>query len=146
MAGVKRHNDVPIEEVPEVAQFEAVKSKYEAFREANPEFFQYLEGIMTEYNIAHESAMKAVRARGVSAGDFILYQFATKYDPDALFDSMPRDEALAVGGIESTRTVRSVDKARVDSAIASGAIPSTVAPRIRTNEPRYKKPSKMELP
>jgi hypothetical protein len=146
MATLKKHNEVPIKEVPEVAAFEAVQKKAQAFREANPEFFEYLDALVNEYNTALEAAEKAVRNRQVTCGDFVLYQFATKYFPDPLFDGLGHDQALAAGGIESTRTVRSVDKARVDSAIAAGVVPAHIASQVCKKEPRFKKPNKMELP
>jgi hypothetical protein len=142
----KKYNEVVANEVPEVLHFQGVKAKYEAFRAANPDFFTYLDTLTEEYNTAWEAAEKAVRAKGVSCGDFVLYQYATKYKPYELFSAMGHDKFLAVGGVVSTRTIYDVDKTRVDSAIASGDIPPAVASQIRTQEARYKKPSKLELP
>ncbi len=146
MSKLQKHNEVVPEEVPEVGRFESVKAKYEAFREANPEFFDYLGKLTEEYNTAREAAEKAVRQRGVSCGDFVLYQFATKFKPDELYSAMGHDKFLAVGGVVSTRTIYEVDKARVEAAIAAGDIPPNVADQVRIKEPRYKKPSKVELP
>lgn len=142
----KKFNEVSAEEVPEVANFEKVQEEYRAFRATNPQFFEYLEQLAERYNTALEAADKAVRSKQVSAGDFVLYQFATKFNPDILFQGMGHDKALAVGGIASTRTVYEVDKARVESAIASGAIPPAIADQVRKMEPRFNKPNKLELP
>lgn len=142
----KKHNEVTVEEIPEVSAFAEVKAKYEAFKTANPEFFDYLNALTEEYNTAWEAAEKAVKSRGVSCGDFVLYQFATKYKPDLLFQAMGHDRFLAVGGVVATKTVYDVDKTRVDSAIASGAIPPAVAAEVRVQEARYHKPDKLELP
>ena len=38
-----RHNDTPTDKVPEVAAYQEAKGRYDAFREANPEFFKYLD-------------------------------------------------------------------------------------------------------
>lgn len=146
MAKEKRFNETPVAEIPEVSSFERLQEEYQAFRKANPEFFKYLEALAERYNSALEAADKAVRARQISCGDFALYQIATKYNADILFQGMGHDRALAVGGIASTRTVYEVDKTRVEASIASGAIPPAIADQVKKQEPRYKKPSKLELP
>jgi len=142
----KKFNEVSVEEIPEVTRFAEVKAKYEAFKTANPEFFEYLNAVTEEYNSALEDAEKAVKSRQVSCGEFVLYQFATKYKPDILFQALGHDRFLAAGGVVQTKTVYEVDKTRVDSAIASGVIPPAVADQVRIKEARFYKPGKLELP
>lgn len=142
----KKFNEIPVEEIPEVVRFAEVQARYEAFKAANPEFFDYLNAVTEEYNAAWEDAEKAVKSRQASCGDFILYQFATKYKPDILFQALGHDRFLAAGGVVQTKTVYEVDKTRVDSSIASGVIPPAVAEQVRVQEARYHKPNKLELP
>ena len=142
----KAHNAKSPEEVPEVQAFEAVKERLRAFREANPQFFEFLDPMMEAYNDAHEAAEKAVRAQQISCGDFRLYQFQTKFNPDKLYDALGNDTFLAVGGKNSTVVVRSLDKARIESALKSGAISEEVAEQFVTKSPRFKKPEKANIP
>lgn len=139
----KRHNDTPVNEIPEVAAFQEVKARYDAFREGNPEFFQYLDSFEEELNQKLQAAEKATRAKKISCGDFHLYQFQMKYNAEELLQAVGRDKFLQVGGTMTTQTVYGVDKARVDASIASNDIPAETAERVRTQQPRYHKPTKL---
>lgn len=136
----KRLNDVPVESIPEVAAYQDAKARYDAFRAANPEFFQYLDALQEELNQKLQAADKTVRARNVSCGDFELYQFQTKYNAEELLQALGRDRFLQVGGTMTTQTVYGVESARVDAAIACGDIPAEVAERVRIKSPRFHKP------
>lgn len=142
----KRLNEVPLTEIPEVAAFNEVQERYKAFRGSNPEFFKYLDQLAEEFNDKREAAEKATRSREVTCGDFHLYQFSTKYHPEALYQAMGHQRFLSLGGELHTQTIYQVDKARVEAAIKSGDIPKEVAEQVRTRDPRYHKPNKLELP
>jgi hypothetical protein len=141
----ERHNDKPLEEIPEVAAYQEVRARYDAFRASNPEFFAYLDGIEEELNTKLEDAEKATRAQNASCGDFHLYQFGTKYNAEELLQAVGRDKFLQVGGTMTTQTVYGVDKARVDASIASGDIPADTAERVRVKQPRFHKPDKLVI-
>jgi len=141
----QRHNETPIEEIAEVAAYQAVKARYDAFKAANPDFFNHLDALQEELNTKLQAADKVVRARSVSCGDFALYQFQVKYNAEELLQAVGRDKFLQVGGEMSTQTVYGVEKKRVDAAIASGAIPPEVAARVRVTTPRYHKPIDLVL-
>ena len=134
------------EELPALNRFHAVKAQYEGFKAANPGFFDYLHQLQEEYNTALEMAEKEVRSKEVSAGEFELYQYATKYNADALYEAMGHDNFLALGGTMTTQTVYGVDKSRLEAAIKSGDVPPEIAARVRKREPRYHKPEKMDIP
>lgn len=141
-----RHNDTPVETIPEVAAFQAVKARYEAFRQANPQFFDYLNVLQEEFNQTLEAAEKTVRARKVSCGDFELYQFSTTYKPEELLQAVGRERFLELGGKITTQTIYDIDKGRVDVAIERGDIPAEAAERVRVKSPKYHKPTKLVLP
>jgi len=141
----QRYNDKAVEEVPEVAAYQEVKTRYDAFRAANPEFFNFLDALEEELNTKLEDAEKATRAQNISCGDFQLYQFQMKYKAEELLQAVGRDKFLQVGGTVTTQTVYSVNKARVDAAIANGSIPADTAERIRVQAPRFHKPSKLVI-
>lgn len=139
-------NAKPVTEVVEVAAYQEVKARYDAFKASNPEFFKHLDALQEEMNQKLQDADKAVRAKEVSCGDFKLYQFQLKYDAEVLLQAVGRDRFLQVGGTMTTQTVYGVDKARVDAAIASGAVTEDIAKRVRVKHPRFHKPEPMVIP
>lgn len=142
----ERINDVPIESIPEVHAFEVAKQRYNSFREANRAYFEFLEELLVAYNDTLEAAEKAVRARGVSCGSFHHYQTATKYDADAMFDTLGRERFFAMGGGTKTVESRIIDKARVETNVKSGAITAEEAKQFVKKEARYHTPDKIILP
>lgn len=137
---------VPVEEVPEVAAFHDVKERLNAFKQANPQFFEFLGGILEEYNDKLEAAEKVVRQRGIRCGDFDLYQWTEKVNAEQLYQSMGYEGFMSVGGKMSTVTVYEADKDRVRGFIVSGKIPPAVAEAVFKSEPRFHKPDKARLP
>lgn len=137
---------VPVEAIPEVAAFQEVKNRFVAFKQANPQFFEFLESLAEEYNDKLEAAAKAVRDQGVRCGDFDLYQWQEKVNAEQLYQSMGYENFMAVGGKMSTVTVYEADKSRVKGFIASGKIPPEVAEVVFKREPRFHKPEKVNLP
>lgn len=146
MAKTKAHNPVPVEQIPEVAAFAEVQARYRAYREANPEFFNYLDALAEEYNEKRQAADKAVRAREVTCGEFTLYQYQTKYDAEAAFSALGESEFLKAGGKVSTVTVHELDRARFDAAVANGQVPKEIAESVIKKSPRYKKPDPIDIP
>lgn len=140
-----RINDKPISAVPEVAAFEEVKGRLKAFKEANTDFFEYLDAITEEYNSKLEVADKAVRACASSCGDFHLYQTQQKVDAEVLYQSLGQARFLEVGGTMTTRTFYAVDKIRFNSALKANQISEDVVAVAVKNEPRFHKPEKISL-
>lgn len=140
-----RYNDTPVESIPEVADFEAVKQKYKAFRQANEPFFKYLDELQEQYNQKLEAANKAVRSRNASCSDFHLYNRIIKYNPEAMLTALGREDFLRLGGKETVQTVYSVDKTRAESAITASNIPKHVVDSFRSEEPRYHTPKKLVI-
>lgn len=132
-------------DIPEVVAFIQVQQQYDSFRQANRQFFDYLDKLAAEYNEKLVDAEKAVRARGVSCGPFHAYQKQVTYNADALYELMGREKFLELGGKEELQKIRSVDKKRIDMNIATNKIPQEVACEVRKESPRYKKPGGITL-
>ena len=142
----KRDNPVPISEIPEVQAFEEAKQRLEAFRAANPEFFKYLSELAEDFNNTRESAEKATKFKQVSCGDFELYQWATTYNAELLYQALGHEKFLACGGEVKTVTNYGVNKERIQVSIDSGVIPENIADAAVKKAPRFHKPDKLLVP
>lgn len=145
MAG-NRKDEVPIESIPEVQQFVAVQQRFEAWKQQNAPFFEYLRQMASEYNEALKAAETACRQRQVTCGPIEKYSVATKYDWDALYDLYGRDAFLELGGALETIQKRSGDKKRVDFAIQTGKIDPERAKLVKKETGNFHKPSPIEVP
>lgn len=138
----KRYNEVDVNDVREVAEFEQAKIMLERFREAHAPIFEQYSEIVDIYNSRLEAADKAVRAAEISCGSWELYQKQVTYDPDALYDALGMDKFLAVGGTLNTVTKRDIDKTKFKAAIARNEVPSGVVETVSKISPRYHAPKK----
>lgn len=136
------HN-TPLSEVPEVADFVEAQERIQRLKDAYPEVFEQLAQLKEDYNAKLEAADKAVRAKQISCGPFSLMSVQTKYNADKLYEELGRSTFLAVGGAEKTVTELSVDRARLEAAIAAGKVPQKTVDKVRDTSPRYKKPEKI---
>jgi len=140
------HNKVAINEVPEVAEYEAAVERLAAYRASNTEFFRYLDEIADDINTKLEAAEKAVRSKGVSCGSLLLDKYQRRYYPDKLYTAVGREKFLESGGKISTKTTYDCDKKRIDAAIASGSIDAELAEAIRVSTPVFSIPKKVQVP
>jgi hypothetical protein len=138
-------NPVPESMIPEVAAFVEAQERISRLKESYPEIFEQLDILKDDYNTALEAAEKAVRAQKVSCGPFTLISIQTKYDAEKLYEAVGRDAFLRFGGIEKSVTVFSVDKSRLEAAIAANAVPSMVVEDVKDVSPRFKKPEKIVI-
>jgi len=76
---------------------------------------------------------------------FDLYQQQESYDAQALYDAVGEVQFLDVGGLVATKTVYTVDKQRLQIAIAQKRVAEEVAEAILTVSPRFHKPTKLSL-
>jgi hypothetical protein len=135
-----RHNEVPIASIPEVDALEQVKSRMKQFVDSNAQLFEWWNELVEEYNDKLQAADKAVRARGVSCGDWSVGSYQTKYDWDYMYERYGRDEFLERGGKLETQQVKSGDKKRVDLQIDSGKMDPEDAGHIRKKTPKFSGP------
>lgn len=136
-----RRNDVPIETIPEVLEYNEAKEMLQAFCEANAQIFRTYDTLAENLNQKREVADKAVRGKEVSCGDWELYQYATKYNAIALYEALGREQFLKVGGKLEKITNYDVDKVKIQSAIASKAISKEIADQVVIKNPMYHAPS-----
>lgn len=132
-------------EIPEVAAFEQAKAQLEAFREANPQFFQHYNALVEDYNQKLEAADKVVRAEGVACGSFDLYQSYTKYDWEKLYMAIGRERFLEVGGTIKNKKVLAGTSKTLELAISRSMVPPDVVEACTTIETRYHTPDKVVI-
>jgi hypothetical protein len=132
--------------VPEVIEFLNAQGALEDFKASYPELFATLQELTDKYNSTLEQADKVLRGQGVGCGPFHLKHFAVKYDAEALYNAVGRDQFLAVGGKIETQTVYDVDKGRLEAAVAQRRVPDEVIAEVRKETPTYNKPKALVLP
>ncbi len=142
----QRHNDRPVESVPEVAEYERALAYYRQVREQNKAFFEQFDALVEDLNTKRQAAEKAVRSKSISCGGFHLYQIATKVDADAIYDSIGRDKFLQIGGEEITVIERKISKDAVKAAIAQKIVSEDEVKKGITTEARYHSPKPAVLP
>jgi hypothetical protein len=141
-----RFNDRPTDSVPEVRAYQEAIGIYRKFREDNPEFFKYLDPLIEDVNTKLEAAAKAVRSKGISCGDFHLYQKAVKVDPDKIYDALGPQRFMEIGGTEVTVKERKISRSALDAALAQKTVKEEEIGGARTVENRYHQPEKIQLP
>ena len=142
----KRARRVPLADVPEVIEYVNASDAITEFKSEHAEVFTQLDTLVERHNTALQQADKVCRANGVSCGPFDLYQFSTKYDAEALFNAVGRDRFLQLGGKLETQTVYSVDKGRLEAAIAQDKLPDDVVEQVRKETPNFHKPDPLVIP
>lgn len=133
-------------EIPEVAEFEQVKTRLRAIKQANAQFFNEFEQLISEYNQKLEAAEKAVRAQQVRCGDFDLYQTVLKVDGEKLFTAIGREEFLSIGGTITMETSYKITAKRLEIAKAQQKVDTTLCDEVVTEEMRYHRPPPAGLP
>jgi hypothetical protein len=141
-----KNDEVPVEDIPEVAAFVEVQQRYETFKASNQQFFDYLDSLTEEYNNKLDAANKAVRSRGVSCGPFDKFQTQTRYDAEAMYTVLGPEKFLAMGGKEEITKKRTLDKKRVEMNIQAGNIDKDAAGAIKQVSPRYRSIEGIKLP
>jgi len=136
---------VSADDIQEVSDFMDVKQELEGLKADHPEIFRLYTDIVQRYNTALEAAEKAVRTRGVSCGPFDLYSYTPQYDGEKMFEELGKELFLAYGGSTVRVTAYKVDKAKVESAIASGKIPADCVKEFKSMRAAYHKPEKLEV-
>jgi hypothetical protein len=141
-------NKRPVEAIPEVAEFEKARQELASFKESNPEFFAELDQLVARYNAAFDMAEKAVRAKQVSCGSFVLTgRPSVKWDKQKLYEEMGRDFFLtALGGREVPRMELEMEDSKAEAAMVQKLIPDEVAKAARKVKAAYHKPDKLVMP
>lgn len=136
---------LPAEAIPEVSAFLDIQEQLMAIRVDNPEVFRQFDDLVEQYNAALEAADKVVRLKGVSCGPFDNYTTKIDNDAEKMFEELGEERFLQCGGSITKQTVYSVDKNRVEAAIASGKIPQECLAEFQTTKRAYHVPKKIAL-
>lgn len=125
-----------------VWQFEIAEKTIQIFEE-DPKhkaiMSQYKE-LLEERDQKLQAADQLVRGLDVSCGPWDRYSESTKYLPTVMYQHLGKAKFLEFGGKISTETIYSVDKGRVEIAIAKGDIDADTAKAIKTVTPSYHTP------
>lgn len=140
--GVKR---VSADDIQEVSDFMDIKQELDGLKADHPEIFRLYTDIVQRYNAALEAADKAVRARSISCGPFDLYSSRPDYNGEKMYEELGKELFLACGGSTVRTTEYKVDKAKVESAIASGKIPADCVKEFKSTRVAYHKPEKLSV-
>ena len=122
-----------------------IKQELEGLRADHPEIFRLYDDLVMRYNTALEAAEKTVRAMGISCGPFDLYSFTPQYNGEKMYEELGKELFLACGGSTTRVTKYEVDKAKVESAIASGKIPKDCVKEFKTMRAAYHKPEALAV-
>ncbi len=140
MANVKKVEPI---DIPEVVEFINADERLKEFRQEYDDVFQQYDAIVTDRNDKLEAAEKIVRAHEVSCGPFDLYSHQTKYDAQAFYDAVGREEFLKLGGNIQTVPKYDIDKKTFEAMVAQKKVAPSVVEVVVTVSPRYKVPSKI---
>lgn len=137
---------VAIEDIREVAEFEAAKIRLERMKDAYFDVLDQFGGLVEDYNTKLEAASKAVAARGVECGDFTIHTVRKSYNAEKLFDLLGKEGFQKVGGIVETKRVLSIDKKILEASILTNAVPAQVVQEVVSETIAYKKPKQVVMP
>lgn len=133
------------EMLPEVQQFLEAEKELTQFKENHREFYEELQELLLFYNRALEMAEKAVRAKGINCGPFVMISKPrVSYDAEKVFEELGAEFFFRHGGTTIQVTEYRVDKARLEAAWAANKIPKDSD--IRKVVYPYKKIKPAELP
>jgi nicotinic acid mononucleotide adenylyltransferase len=119
--------------------------RFERAQEALEEALNPLQPLIEEYNAALEEVDGAVRARGISVGDFKIVREFDEYNADKLYELVGKDKFLELGGTESQIRKLSIDKTKLRSFIAAGKLPQPIIDQIQTRQRQYSTPKPLKL-
>ena len=139
------HKILPVQDVPEVAEYAAARAMLDALMGKHPQIFEEFHKQCEQVNIKRQAADKAVRAKGVTCGPWEISSTQTTFNATALYEALGRKEFLEVGGKLTTQTVYDLDKNKVKSAISSKKIPKNVADVVVTVSPKYTSPKEIKV-
>jgi hypothetical protein len=142
---MSKTKEVDPRDIPEVADFIDADSRVKEFKEQYKDVFEQYEQMVTERNDKLEAAEKIVRAHKVTCGPFVLYQYQTKYNAQALYDAVERDDFLKLGGNIQTVPKYEIDKKAFEAMVAQKKIAPTVVEAVVEISPRYKCPDKLSV-
>jgi malate synthase len=132
--------------VPEVGQFLNAEERVKAFKEMHSEVFDEYAQLLNERNALWQQADQAVRGQAASCGPWERYSETTKYDADALYEAVGRDEFLRLGGTIKTVQQRAIDRDHIKVRIEAGELRPEVVDRVRKVTGNYHAPKKLESP
>jgi hypothetical protein len=146
MDDMKKIEEVPVHEIPEVLEFLDANERLEEFKARNPELLSQLAILIEDYNNAMENADKAVRAKGVNCGPWEQLTPSVKYDGEKLYSAVGREDFVRLGGVVRQINDYVIDKGVIEAAISANRLPQQIVELVRTVGRKYKSLPKGQLP
>ena len=137
--------EVDARDIPEVVAFIDADTKLKEFREQYADLFETYGQLVNDRNEKLENAEKVVRAHKVTCGPFILYQYQTKYNAQAFFDAVGREEFLKLGGSVKTVPEYDIDRKQFDAFAAQKKILPSIVTAVVETIPKYQCPKKITI-
>jgi hypothetical protein len=137
---MQRNNPVPESSIIEVMDYITVRDELLDFKKKHATLFGLYDELLAEYRQKLQAADKAVRSRGVSCADWVYYQEQTKYNAEALYTALGRENFLSVGGILETVTTYGLDKKKLEAAHAKKEVSDAVMDQVKTTIKKYHVP------
>lgn len=119
--------------------------RFERAQEALEAALEPLQHLIEEYNAALEETDGAVRAKGISIGDFKIVREYDDYDIEKLIELVGPEKFLAWGGSITTERKLGMDKIKLKSFIAAGKIPKAIVDQVLTRQRKYSTPKPLKL-
>lgn len=132
-------------EIPEVLEFLVAEEELQNFRELHAQVFEEYAKYVERRNQKRGAADKAVRTQGVSCGPWDRYQEVTKWDWKIVYDMEGREKFVQGGGVLSTTTTYSGNKARADASVSAGIWSKDTVEAARKVEGRYHSPKDIDV-
>lgn len=132
-------------DIPEVAAYMEAEEMLRLFLEARPDFAKTLREMIHDLDQKRQAADKVVKARGVVCGPWKVHSVRTTYNADLLYDLIGKEQFLAVGGVEETVVQKTVDKKKLEAAIAKGELQADTIAEIKKESLAYKAPKGFEF-
>lgn len=142
----KPKNEMPVEEIQEVADFLEADQELEDFIEQHRDVWQRVRELAEQRNTKLEAAASVVRGQNVTCGPFVKLSETLKVDAEKFFEEVGDQNFSNLGGYTETVVTYKVDRERFKAAVARNDIPKEIVDACTKVELRYKAPEKYKMP
>lgn len=136
---------VPIANVPEVQAYMEAKERLDAWVQQNEANLRPLRDLLDTVRTAQQAADKQVRALNVFCGPWVKHRSSIEVNTQELLDTIGVEAFLGLGGEKHTKVEYTIDKQKLDMAIANGTIPPDLAEKVRIEKIAYSAPKAPSL-
>lgn len=136
---------VPVQAVPEVAAYMEAEERLQQWLQVNEANLQPLRDLMEDVRYKRQAADKVVRSQGILCGPWTQHSLKVTIDTITLVDAIGPEQFLAIGGEKATQVTYTIDKKKLEMAIANGTIDKELAEKVRKESIAYSAPKDPSL-